>query len=84
MQAEHEWARLKANNSLDCSNCHDFGYMDFTRQSPRAPSVHEVFLVRGEKTYLDSKKGIAHALPDTPGVPGWQKGDGTHNFRLWL
>ena len=32
LQAEHEWARLKANNSLDCSNCHDFGYMDFTQQ----------------------------------------------------
>jgi len=34
LQAEHEWARLKANNSLECRNCHDFGHMDFTRQSP--------------------------------------------------
>ena len=31
--AEHEWARLKANNSLECRNCHDFEYMDFTRQA---------------------------------------------------
>ena len=34
--AQHEWARLKANDSLECRNCHGFDYMDFTRQSPRA------------------------------------------------
>ncbi len=70
--AEHEWARLKANNSLECRNCHDFGYMDFTRQSPRAASAHEKFLVSGEKTCIDCHKGIAHELPDMTGVPGWQ------------
>ena len=70
--AEHEWARLKANNSLECRNCHDFGYMDFTRQSPRAARAHEEFLVSGEKTCIDCHKGIAHELPDMTGVPGWQ------------
>ncbi len=70
--AEREWARLKANNSLECRNCHDFGYMDFTRQSPRAASAHEKFLVSGEKTCIDCHKGIAHELPDMTGVPGWQ------------
>ncbi len=70
--AEHEWARLKANNSLECRNCHDFGYMDFTRQSPRAAKAHEEFLVSGEKTCIDCHKGIAHELPDMTGVPGWQ------------
>ncbi len=34
--AQHEWARFKANDSLECRNCHDYDYMDFTRQSPRA------------------------------------------------
>ena len=38
--AQHEWARLKANNSLECRNCHGFDYMDFTRQSPRAAFMH--------------------------------------------
>ena len=70
--AGREWARLKANNSLECRNCHDFGYMDFTRQSPRAASAHEKFLVSGEKTCIDCHKGIAHELPDMTGVPGWQ------------
>lgn len=70
--ADREWARLKANNSLECRNCHDFGYMDFTRQSPRAASAHEKFLVSGEKTCIDCHKGIAHELPDMTGVPGWQ------------
>ena len=70
--AEREWARLKANNSLECRNCHDFVYMDFTRQSPRAARAHEEFLVSGEKTCIDCHKGIAHELPDMTGVPGWQ------------
>ena len=46
--------------------------MDFTRQSPRAASAHEKFLVSGEKTCIDCHKGIAHELPDMTGVPGWQ------------
>ena len=44
--AEHEWARLKANDSLECRNCHDFNFMDFTRQSPRAANTHQRFLLR--------------------------------------
>ncbi len=70
--AEREWARLKANNSLECRNCHDFGHMDFTLQSPRAAGAHEEFLPSGEKTCIDCHKGIAHELPDMTGVPGWQ------------
>ena len=34
--AQHEWARLKANDSLECRNCHSAESMDITRQS-RAP-----------------------------------------------
>ena len=30
--AEHEWARLKANNSLECRNCHSAESMDITKQ----------------------------------------------------
>jgi cytochrome c-type protein NapC len=67
--AEHEWARLKANNSLECRNCHSFESMDFTRQSPRASEAHELFLRTGEKTCIDCHKGIAHQLPDMTGVP---------------
>jgi cytochrome c-type protein NapC len=69
--AEHEWARLKANDSLECRNCHNFEYMDFTRQSPRAEQMHSTALASGEKTCIDCHKGIAHELPDMEGVEGW-------------
>ncbi|WP_120994715.1 cytochrome c3 family protein [Stutzerimonas urumqiensis] len=69
--AEHEWARLKANDSLECRNCHDYEYMDFTRQSPRAAKFHSRSLGTGEATCIDCHKGIAHRLPDMRGVPGW-------------
>lgn len=66
--AEHEWARLKANDSLECRNCHDFDSMDFTRQSDRASEQHSNALASGEKTCIDCHKGIAHKLPDMTGI----------------
>jgi cytochrome c-type protein NapC len=62
--AEHEWQRLKANDSLECRNCHSFESMDFTRQSPRAQNAHQTYLATGEKTCIDCHKGIAHQLPN--------------------
>jgi len=62
--AQHEWARLKANNSLECRNCHSSDSMDITRQSARAAEAHERFLFTGEQTCIDCHKGIAHRLPD--------------------
>ena len=61
--AEHEWARLKANDSLECRNCHSAESMDFTKQSARAADIHARFLVTGEKTCIDCHKGIAHDCP---------------------
>ena len=61
--AMHEWTRLKANDSLECRNCHGFDYMDFTRQSPRAAQQHSTFLANREKTCIDCHKGISHRLP---------------------
>lgn len=65
--AQHEWARLKSNNSLECRNCHDYDSMDFTRQSPRAQAMHSKYLENQEKTCIDCHKGIAHHLPDMKG-----------------
>lgn len=62
--AQHEWARLKANNSLECRNCHNLDSMDFTRQSKRAMEMHSTQLASGDKTCIDCHKGIAHRLPD--------------------
>ena len=61
--AKHEWARLKANDSLECRNCHSSESMDVTRQSKRAADLHQRFLFTGEKTCIDCHKGIAHELP---------------------
>ncbi len=70
--AQHEWDRFKANDSLECRNCHDFEYMDFTRQGKRAEAAHSTGLAQGKKTCIDCHKGIAHELPDMAGVEGWQ------------
>ncbi len=70
--AQHEWARLKANDSLECRNCHTSAAMDLSRQAPRAAEMHTRFLLTGEATCIDCHKGIAHELPDMTGVdPGW-------------
>ncbi len=66
--AQHEWARFKANDSLECRNCHNFDFMDFTQQSKRAAKQHERFLTSKEKTCIDCHKGIAHKLPDMAGT----------------
>jgi cytochrome c-type protein NapC len=71
--AKHEWARLKANDSLECRNCHSTIAMDFTKQTQRAAEIHARYLVSGERTCIDCHKGIAHELPDMTGIePGWQ------------
>ena len=72
--AKHEWARLKANDSLECRNCHSSVAMDFTKQTRRAAEIHSRFLTTGEKTCIDCHKGIAHLLPNMTGVePGWKE-----------
>jgi cytochrome c-type protein NapC len=69
--AEHEWERLSANDSLECRNCHNFDFMDFTAQSERAAEQHSTSLADGEKTCIDCHKGIAHELPDMAGIEGY-------------
>ncbi len=69
--AEREWARMKANDSRECRNCHNFEYMDFSVQSSRAAHKHRTALASGEMTCIDCHKGIAHHLPDMSGVPNW-------------
>ena len=72
--AKHEWARLKANDSLECRNCHSSVAMDFTKQTRRAAEIHSRYLINGDKTCIDCHKGIAHQLPDMTGIePGWRE-----------
>jgi cytochrome c-type protein NapC len=69
--ALREWKRLKENDSLECRNCHNFEFMDFSEQGRRSVKMHSTALASGENTCIDCHKGIAHKLPDMEGVEGW-------------
>jgi cytochrome c-type protein NapC len=61
--ARREWARMKANDSLECRNCHTLESMDTTKQKPRARKSHEL-AVKNNETCIDCHKGIAHHIPE--------------------
>lgn len=60
--AQREWARMKANDSLECRNCHSLTSMDKEKQKPRAKKSHEL-AVKNNETCIDCHKGIAHHKP---------------------
>jgi cytochrome c-type protein NapC len=60
--AEREWARMKANDSLECRNCHTLASMDSEKQKPRAKRSHEL-AKKNDETCIDCHKGIAHQKP---------------------
>ncbi len=61
--AQNVWRAMKATDSRECRNCHDFESMDFGEQGRRAVAQHSQALDTGE-TCIDCHKGIAHELPD--------------------
>lgn len=68
--ARHEWARMKANDSRECRNCHNFMSMDFEKQEERSANRHDEAIEHNEKhpdnqwTCIDCHRGIAHQLPE--------------------
>jgi len=60
--AENEWKRMKANDSLECRNCHSMVSMDPEKQKQRARKQHEL-AQRDKQTCIDCHKGIAHQKP---------------------
>jgi cytochrome c-type protein NapC len=60
--AEREWKRMKANDSLECRNCHSLVSMDGEKQKQRARKQHEL-AVKMNDTCIDCHKGIAHHKP---------------------
>ena len=48
--AEREWARMKKNDSLECRNCHEFDFMDYSQQGSRAAEQHSTALASGERS----------------------------------
>ena len=70
--AEHEWARMSANKSQECRNCHSPASMNLAKQSDRAAAVHKAQLLTGEKSCIDCHKGIAHNLPVKDEIQGFE------------
>ncbi|EGO8360823.1 cytochrome C [Escherichia coli] len=56
--AKAEWARMRANDSQECRNCHDISKLQKKFMAP----FHEASLKEG-KTCIDCHAGIAHKLP---------------------
>ena len=60
--AENVWRTMKANDSHECRNCHNFKSMDFSKQKEWSAPVHKTAMKEGQ-TCIDCHKGIAHKLP---------------------
>lgn len=61
--AKHEWDRMKATDSRECRNCHNYEYFDYGIQGRRSTNMHQTGLNEGQ-TCIDCHKGIAHQLPE--------------------
>ncbi len=61
-----EIARLRANDSQECRNCHVVQRMQLEQQSAKAREYHQAMASNG-KTCIDCHAGIAH--PDNSGLP---------------
>lgn len=57
--ARNVWQEMKANNSRECRNCHDYHTMDPEKQDPWAQKQHLSAMQVGN-TCIDCHKGIAH------------------------
>jgi cytochrome c-type protein NapC len=60
--ATHEWDRMKATNSIECRNCHNFDAMSGDIQKQTVYKKHMAAKEKGG-TCIDCHKGIAHKLP---------------------
>ena len=57
--AKRVWEKMKASDSKECRNCHQFETMDQAKQKDRSVVKHEGAIEDG-KTCIDCHKGIAH------------------------
>jgi nitrate/TMAO reductase-like tetraheme cytochrome c subunit len=62
--AEKVWARMEANGSLACRNCHSYPAMDHAAQSQRGREKMREAAETGT-TCIECHKGVAHKKPVT-------------------
>jgi cytochrome c-type protein NapC len=70
--AEREWARMKATNSIECRNCHDFEAMSPELQKKTPYKKHMDAKAAGQ-TCIECHQGIAHKLPKGFKKPGTEE-----------
>ena len=58
--ARNVWETMKATDSRECRNCHDYTTMDPERQKPRARKQH-LNAMKAGNTCIDCHKGIVHS-----------------------
>lgn len=66
--ANRVWDKMKASDSRECRNCHDWDQMDLAEQDRSARKRHSRAIDQG-KTCIDCHTGIAHEEPDIPEEP---------------
>ncbi len=71
--AQNEWRRMKANDSQECRNCHNYAYFDYSVQGRRSNRMHQTGFEEGQ-TCIDCHKGIAHTLPPIEQAIGAEHG----------
>ena len=60
--ARHVWAGMKASDSRECRNCHEFNSMSAGQQTPKTFLVHRLAEMWGN-TCIECHQGIVHSLP---------------------
>ncbi len=66
--AQDVWAKMKANDSRECKNCHSIEAMELSLQDSSAAKKHVKERMRARnETCIDCHKGIGHGLP-----PGYE------------
>lgn len=58
-----EVARLQANDSQECRNCHEVDRMLLAEQTAKARQFHQA-MIQESKTCIDCHQGIAHMTPE--------------------
>lgn len=61
------WAAMKASDSRECRNCHNFSAMKIEAQGRFAARRHSQAIAKGQ-TCIDCHKGISHHLPAQTGM----------------
>ena len=77
--ATNEWKRMKASDSRECRNCHDFESMSLAYQRPRARKQHQFALKEAlqlTRRFLSVRRLLASLLPAKDPCAGCHRNSG--------